>query len=273
VIEDNGSSSPVQSVRVYTVATNQYLEYWQAMAISANEHLFPGCELALTVFTDRADEAEAFASKLNRIRLDIRVIEPLRWPEATLLRYRLIDQIKDSTDTHLSMHLDADMVIMRPVGPELAPRDWTGGIALVRHPSFYRTPRSYIQLSRNPRKLLSELKNRFEEKGPFGSWEHTRESAAFVPRSLRRSYVCGGVWLGRSPEFFDMVSLLAKRVQFDLDNQIIAKWHDESHLNWYAAHHNTSILSPEYCSTDETERIHALRSRIVAVDKGSNRSR
>jgi len=272
-VNQNPISRQPLSVTVFTVATNRYLDYWKEMALSADRFLFPSSEVTLCVFTDRFDEASAFAETVSRVSIHVTKIEPLGWPEATLLRYALISSAQECHSSQVLMHLDADMLFEHTVGNELDFRTWINGIALVKHPSFYRTNRSYLRLLSHPRMLLSEFRNRISEGGSFGSWEHDLDSLAYVPKDLRRNYVCGGVWMGRATEFVGLVGLLADRVSEDSRNGIVAKWHDESHLNWFFAHNETTLLPPEYCSTDDTSWLHSLQRKIIAIDKGSDRSR
>ena len=128
--------SEVDSVGVVSVATNQYLEYWFAMAQSADQLLYKGHEVVLHVFTDRADDAREMARSLTRVKVDAVQIEPLGWPDATLLRYEVFNAHREHLNQDLLMHLDADMLLVEEVGQELEPEHWRNGIALVRHPGL-----------------------------------------------------------------------------------------------------------------------------------------
>ena len=266
--------SELDSVGVVSVATNQYLDYWFAMARSADQLLFPGHEVVLHVFTDRADDAREMAKSLTRVTVDAVQIEPLGWPDATLLRYEIFNSHRERLTQDLLMHLDADMLLVQEIGPDLDPRHWKSGIAVVRHPGF-RRPYFWnrtTMYARRPRMALADLRLKIRL-GAIGSWETNRKSLAFVPRKLRRTYVCGGTWMGRHQEFIALIGELARRTRADLDSGVVAVWHDESHLNWYFNHYNTSVLSSEYCFAPGFPNLADLRARIVAVDKGDERTR
>jgi len=109
--------------------------------------------------------------------------------------------------------------------------------------------------------------------GGLGSWETKPESLAFVPRQLRKQYVCGGTWMGRGQELLSMIHELAAHTRTDLDAGRVAVWHDESHLNWFAANNATSILGSEYCYAPGFPNLADLSPRIIAVDKGNDRTR
>lgn len=257
-----------------TVATNRYIDYWTEMAISADKHLFPGHRLVLHVFTDQVARAREAARILKRAEVDIVEIEPYGWPEATLLRYEVFAAYRDRLTQDVLMHLDADMLIVGDVGPELDPASWIGGIALVRHPGFRRpsATRSFVQYVRHPRRLLADILA-WRAAGALGSWEQDARSRAFVPRKLRQIYVCGGTWMGLRDALVPLVSLLAERVRVDLDEGTIAIWHDESHLNWYASHYEHTLLDSGYCFALGWDQLADLEPLIIAVDKGNDRTR
>jgi len=260
------------SVGVLTIATNRYLDYWKVMAASADRHLFPGSRLALHVFTDRPDDARATA--LERATVDAIEIDPLGWPDATLLRYEIFDASRDRLLEDVLIHLDADMLVERDVGPELAPDTWRGGIALVRHPGFRRPglARRAALYATNPRIAASDARATWHV-GGIGSWEQDERSRAFVPREARRTYVCGGTWMGQRAPLHAMIHELATRTREDLDEGRIAVWHDESHLNWFASTHDFELLGSDYCFAPGFANLADLTPRIVAVDKGDERTR
>ena len=274
-MEGAGSiESGPHSIGVVTVATNRYIDYWHEMALSADRHLFPGHPVVLHVFTDRASDARAMAGDLTNVVVNPVPIEALGWPEATLLRYEVFDSHGSDLQQDLLMHLDADMLVAQDVGPELEPAAWPGGIALVRHPG-YRRPSLGRRLSlyaAEPRLALSDA-YAYAKIGGIGSWETDTRSRAFVPRRSRRTYVCGGTWFGVRPAFLSMVHELAVRTRADLEEGTIAVWHDESHLNWYAAGHRTAVLGSEYCFAPGFQSVKDLNPKIIAVDKADDRTR
>ena len=264
----------IGSVGVVTVATNRYLDYWHEMAITADQHLFPGLDVVMHVFTDRADEARAMASDFTRIRINPIPIPALGWPDATLLRYSLFDRHADQLEQDLLMHLDADMQVVAEVGPELTPGNWPGGIALVRHPGYWR-PRWTQRLAlyaRAPRLAARDARLRVAV-GAVGSWESRPASRAYVPRNQRGTYACGGTWMGLHDAFTSMVHELAERTDADSAEGTMAIWHDESHLNWFASTHPRALLGSEYCYALGFPNLASVTPRIVAVDKGSDRTR
>ncbi len=265
---------PQGTIGVVSVATNRYAQYWMAMARTADEYLFPGHELTLHVFTDRADELEAFASELTRAKMNVVRIDGLTWPAAPLMKFQTIHDHADQLGQELLMYLDADMLVVRDTGDELRPEQWAGGMALVRHPG-YRRPAGRVRWQVNaehPSFLLRDAYCRCRD-GAIGTWESNRRSTAFVPRGMRTTYVCGATWLGRRSAFLATCELLATRTAADQAAGAIAVWHDESHLNWYAATHACSILDSGYCYAEHSPMLRDLEPRIIAVDKFDDRTR
>ena len=258
-------------VSLLTVATGRYLDYWKQQATDADRHLFPSAALQILVFTDRVAEARDLQDSLSRAEITVVPIAPLGWPEATAHRYELIAGAKDLISGDLLMHLDADMRIHGSVGEELDPASWVSGLALVRHPGFYRAGLKSWH-PRQPRTVLRDVRMRVQV-GGIGAWEQRQQSRAYVERRRRRVYVCGGVWLGLREPFLNLAWNLAERTRIDATAGVMARWHDESHLNWFAAHHPVTLLDPRYCfvvgRTEET----GLPCVIEAVDKGDNRVR
>jgi len=262
------------SLGVVTVATNRYINYWYEMAQSAERHLFLGHEVVLHVFTDQIDEVVAMTQGFQRIVINPILIEPLVWPEATLLRYEVINNHRNLLTQDILMHLDADMLIVADVGSELQPELWRGGIALVRHPGFRRAPfrERASAYFKHPRMAISDAVT-WIRLGALGSWETNPDSLAYVPRKDRKKYACGGTWLGLQQPFLAMTGDLASRTRIDLDQERIAVWHDESHLNWFASTHQTAFLDSEYCFAPGFSNLKDLTPRIIAVDKGYERTR
>lgn len=253
------------SVTAYTVATGPYITFWSGLAVEADRLLFPDSHLALVVFTDDAQQATRVASRLSRAAVDVLPVPSLGWPEATLLRYQLIAAHLEHNHPDVVLHLDADLKIHKPVGPALYPDTWHGGLALVSHPGFWRSRESRVGFRQN----AADFRMRMLNAGGLGTWETRRSSLAHVARSHRKRYVCGGVWMGLSKAVHEMCRTLADRTEIDRRRGILARWHDESHLNWYAAHNDHTVLSPEYCHARKFAHLRHFEPIIEALDKGN----
>lgn len=258
----------IQSLGIMSVATNIYLEYWKAQAKSVDEHLGKNFNVTLHIFTDRPEEAELFGGSLRNVIVKGHRIPAYRWPEATLYRYRIFNANKTELTQDVLMYLDADMVVHKEVtGLDLATPSGSG-VTLVQHPGYYR-PAAFKALTLyvgQPKLLASDLYSRWRL-GGIGSWETSPKSKAFVPRSLRTDYFCGGTWWGYQEDVLGLVAELDKRVTQDELAGVMAKWHDESHMNWWGANHPHATKSPSFCYSVSYPWLRSLPMIIQAVDK------
>jgi hypothetical protein len=227
------------------VATNKYIDRWKDAAKDIEEVAFKdNPEVRIHLFTDRVDEAREWASKnLSRIGLAVHEIPGWGWPEATLLRYEFFVERKRMLNEDLLIYLDSDMRIIRDPGQYLF-SNVNEYISVVSHPGYYRPPGTSLLAFylASPKTLLSDfLAILFHGTGP-GAWESSKKSMAFVPRTFRKKYVHGAFWCGERETFLALCEELQTRTKEDLENGIIAKWHDESHLNWYISKYKYNLL-------------------------------
>ena len=214
----------------------------------------------MIVFTDNPAYFNDFSSTLQRIDL-LTVDAPSRsWPGATLKRYGDYARNRDVFRGDLLMFFDADMLAVSAFGPELKPHRWPTGIALVLHPGFYE---------RDQGRFVGRVLRRRREKdwSPKGAWETSSRSLAYIEPERRRFYVCGGVWMGRADRALGLCQELSDRIERDEDDGVLAVWHDESHLNWWATTYAPTLLTPEYCYVENSDNLSHLRPRILALDK------
>lgn len=268
-------SSPTASVGVVSVATNIYLSYWKEMARSADAKLGPGRSLTLHVFTDQPVDALSFQPGLKRAKIVAHKVPSFGWPEATLLRYKMFSEAADYLSQDLLMHLDADMLVVRDVDLDFAFADSSERMLLVAHPGFWRPPARSKKIklyAANPNLAMRDIK-RMVATGGLGTWEERPESTAYVPRHLRKTYVCGGTWMGTRGQFHQTLDELATCVDFDLERGIVAVWHDESHLNRWASYNPHQLLSPAYCYAQGRKHLSGISELIRAVDKHEEKTR
>lgn len=258
------------SLGILTVATNRYVNYWKELATSVSIEMGSSFDITMHVFTDDVRNVEEFGKSLH-VKVRAHQIEPYVWPEATIYRYELISRFASEYSDDLLMHLDADTIVRAKIQYNELLSSLDQDVCLVRHPGFYRPKgaalfKFYLQ---NMGVLLSDAVSLVRQ-GGVGSWESNPRSLAFVTRGNRSSYFCGGVWWGRQTAILDLCRDLAKRVRSDEAKGVMAVWHDESHLNWWATRHRHGVADPSFCFADGYAQLRGLPRWIQAVDKGAH---
>jgi hypothetical protein len=276
MLSDTGKlrNSQKPTIGILMVATNDYLELWQETILQILKF---DSELSdhvrIHLFTNKVKDAELWIKDHSGdFDISVHKIPAWGWPEATLLRYSFFEDAQQYLKEELLIYLDSDMDIRRNFVSELRPSEWENGLALVQHPGFSR-PEGWkrVLVSLSSIKLLAQdFKRIFTRRGALGDWEDNKDSLAFVPRKLRQQYVHGAIWFGLREPFLQMVALLASRTKKDLENGVIAKWHDESHLNWFATVKKVSILGNEFSGVDDYPNLKHLQPMIVSRKKYGN---
>lgn len=258
-----------KTIGILTIATNQYIYYWQDLIRSYNLSLEKNLNLKFHVFTDMIDIAQNFANKMSQYKIEIHKIEHLDWPEATLFRYKIFYNFKDQLPEPILMHIDADSIFTSNFESMLTEIQSLSDINFVMHPGYFRTKKYFSWV--NGKGIVIRLKDliMYIKIGGIGAWETRLKSKAFVPRNKRKKYFCGAVWFGSRHEILKFCKILSSRIEDDLSAGLIAKWHDESHLNWYAAFNNHKYNGPEFCYDKYYPNLKNLTPAIIAVRKKS----
>jgi hypothetical protein len=256
---------------IMTIATNRYIHYFESLVDSFLEIYPNGDDVEWFLFTDQTEEAARQVSERKKIKITVIPIQGYLFPQATLYRYAIYNLHQDKLDSEVLMHLDADMLIKsKDFLPSIFSPDTSHKVSLVSHPGFYRS-KGFVLLKfyfLNPKYLARDLVLKVKM-GSLGSWETNKDSLAYVRRSDRKNYVCGGIWFGPNVLIKEMSGTLAIRVNQDESRNIMAKWHDESHLNHFAAQSDVNVLSPELCFDPSYKNLDGLRELVRAVDKNA----
>jgi hypothetical protein len=242
------------------IATSGYVAYADKL-IESIQKVAGDDQFNFILLTDQED----FVPKVGISNFKKVIISSLGWPWATLMRYHLIANHLSSAMSENICYIDADSIVHYPFWRNLEVNSLQNGIALVRHPGFYRSQRVKLYTS-DYRFFFRDLKLICIE-GGLGKWERRKESTAHVPFLKRRDYVCGGVWIGRKKDILKLCSDLQKLVDLDLSKNLIARWHDESYLNAYKINAKVTILGPEYCHSIGLRNLVDLDVYVEAVTK------
>ena len=92
----------------------------------------------------------------------------------------------------------------------------------------------------------------------FHPYDRSGKSRASIPYNCGQFYVAGGLNGGTAAAYLALCRELKKRTDEDLQNNVIARFHDESQLNRLVAETpgKFRILPPDYCTPEETPTGH-----------------
>ncbi len=220
-----------KKIGLLLISTGKYFKFVQPLIDSADKFFLVDQEVTYFLFTDSQLE---FKSTIGR---EIKIIEKRHqaWPFATLLRYNTFWVNKDHMkDMDYLFYCDVDMLFVDFVGDEIL----SDRVATI-HPGFL---------------------------GGRGTPETNPASSACVRSDERMVYYAGGFNGGSKDEFLKMSNQLNTNIKNDLDKNVIAVWHDESHFNRYCINNApTKVLSPSYCYP-ESWKI-PYDKKLLALDK------
>jgi len=248
-----------------SIATGKYLEYWFNQATSIQGSYKGQGPIKIILLTDQAPSAEQWRKLNLKIPMEIISIPSHGWPEATLLRYKLMSDISENLLEGVCIYLDADMRFVETFTEVQFTSSQSSSMTFIEHPGYWRSPDNGAYL-RNPGLIARDIFRKLKF-GGLGAWETRKGSLAYCERSRRKRYCCGGIWYGPKVKFLEFVNQLSVNVQTDLDNGIIAIWHDESHLNKWISENPYNLKGPSYCFASEFKHLKGIKPFVIAVQK------
>lgn len=237
-------------VAIIFIGTGKYLEFLPTYYEMAEKYLFPSVEKHYYVFTD-GDFGEGMPDNVTLFHQ-----EHLPFPYITLYRFDIIrnhiDEIQK--DCQFLLFMDADTKVVSRIEFDEV---FSEGKSLVgvHHPCH--------ALGMDPHKEFP------------GSLETNPESAACCREGDDFSvYWQGCVWGGTIWAARRLIETLDDRVKDDEKKDIIAIWHDESHLNRYFVDHLDSVhtLSPSFAYPEVfTDYMEDYEPKIVHLAKENSK--
>jgi histo-blood group ABO system transferase len=206
------------------IATNKYIDFAPALLETVEKNFLKNHNVEVFLFTN-----QHFTGNVTIIPTEHR-----EWPWMTLGRYHLIQQLNNYPKKEYYYYIDVDMLVLGEVGEEIF-----GERVATIHGKFKKRAGNY---DRNPKSLayISE-----EE----------------IPKNVIAPYYCGGFQGGS--KYLEDAEELAKRIDIDFKNGVIAEWHDESHWNRYLLDFAPDVVLPSiYCNLKHDEK-----AKIAVVKK------
>ena len=238
LLHNNGEE---MKICILTIATNKYIQFVGDLYDNIEENFLNGHDIQGILFTEHDVETSD--------NIKVSKIEHEEWPIPTLKRYNYFMQEKEYiSQFDYCYYFDVDMSIVDKVGDEVL-----GDLVATMHPyqSFY--PKGDRSYDRNPKSL-----------------------AYVAPGDEGQYYYAGGFNGGKTEEFLKMSEVIADRVTKDLENDTIALWHDESHMNRYLIDNPPTVsLTPSYVFAEEqmNNPSYPYEAKIVALKKNHDELR
>ena len=215
---------------ILTVCTGRYCEHLERHLRLLLTNFLAEHGKTCYIFTDEVEGAKNIVARLSQTHDFSASIVPIRgrgFPADTLYRYHYFLQQEQHILTHTDVvyYMDVDLVVAQRIRAfEVVPSIDRPLIA-VRH-------------------MLQD---------GAGTPESRPESRAYIEEgAVRQCYFAGGFLGGRSPEFVALARSIAAAVDVDDAWEVVAIWHDESHLNKYLSDNYDLVrpLSPAYLYPD-----------------------
>lgn len=226
----------MKKVGLLIIATNKYTQFLQPLISSADNFFLKDQEVTYFIFTNKDIEIN---SSRNVIKIDV---DHKEWPWMTLGRYKIFDNNSEKlSKMNYLYYCDVDMRFVGDVGDEILEER-----VATQHPGYF---------------------------GRRGTPETNTLSLACVFEHEEMQYFAGGFNGGTSNEYLKMAKHISNNIDIDYSKDLIAVWHDESHMNRYFIDNTpTKILDPSYCCNEGWIDCPFGR-RLLALDKNHSEIR
>ena len=228
------SNVDLSGLDIVTIATNDYLfMVHKQISFFAEQRRLGGAKKTENptwiVLTNVIQPDQAFDWP-SSVEIKFAEVQDYHWPEVTLFRYREILQNRELFEGDWLVWLDCDMKIHAlPWFPEMEEV-----LYFAPHPGFnFNMMNLKHRYHRTIRMFLAKVIEGKLSNIHVGDWENSRNSLSYIRPKNRKTYVHGAFWGGSKSGVLRMCKILASRTDIDFASGKIAKYHDESHLNWY----------------------------------------
>jgi len=234
-------------VSICFIGTGKYLNFLPKYYENIHQYFLPNSEKKFLVFTDGTGDFPEDISTYPH--------EHVEWPYITLKRFEIIQKAKkEIEDTDWFVFIDADALVVNTVTEE----------------EFFDDTKDYFGVHHPCHFLKMPPHNQ-----KYGAFETNSNSTAAIDKDNDdlSVYFQGCLWGGKVPQVINLIEELDRRVNIDLDNDVIAQWHDESHLNKFLIENkdNVNVLGPEFAYPEMFSQYCNFEPKIVHLSKNNSK--
>jgi hypothetical protein len=223
-------------VAILYICTGKYSIFWKDFFLKAEKYFLPAAQKEYFVFTDAA---HLYADK--KIRVHKIYQEKLGWPFDTLKRFEMFLKVEHELEKfEYLFFFNANMRFVDVVDETILPTKEEGLLAVI-HPSLYNASPTDFTFETNP------------------------VSTAYIEPGTATHYLMGSLNGGITNNYLQLIKECNNNIEEDLRKDIIAAWHDESHLNKYLFGKKIKMLGPEYAYPQDSQL--PFKPKIMLLDK------
>lgn len=227
-------------IAVLYICTGDYIIFWKEFYDSFQKFFLPESFKEYFVFTDAG---EIYGQNYENIH---KVYQGnLGWPGNTLKRFHMFMDIEERLEVFdFIFFFNSNLVCQEIITEKEFLPQKNQNLVVVKHPGWVNDMRLFYTYERRPK------------------------SQAYIPYNKGKYYVCGGVNGGRAAFYVKLIEDLRNAIDMDLERGIIARYHDESHLNKYIlGRTDVRILGPEYCYPEGYNL--SCRTKLLLLNKSN----
>ena len=230
-----------EKIAIVYICTGKYEMFWDDFYYTCKKNFYPQNEKHFFVFTDSNRIIEKHEENVTIIYQ-----KKAGWPFDTLLRYNWFCMVQDKLLKYdYCYYFNANTKLIKKTNESIIP-----------FPSFERPL------------LLNIHSHMYDDvTGELFQPERNSCSKAYIPDgSYCRAY-SGGFFGGKSEAFVKMCTVLRDWINEDLENGIIAIWHDQSHLQKYAVNNPHCIVPRDIISSEEYAVLEKCHIMFMSKEK------
>jgi hypothetical protein len=224
-------------IGILYICTGKYSIFWKDFFLKTEQNFLPGMHKEYFVFTDAK---KLYSDRIPRIHKIYQ--EKLGWPFDTLKRFDMFLRVENELEKFdYLFFFNANMRVVEKVNETFLPSAEEGLVA-VKHTWGSNPDPIELPVETNP------------------------ESTAYIEPGTATHYFMGGLNGGISRPYIQLMKDINRNIYQDLSKNIIAVWHDESHLNKYLLNKRIKIMGPEYGYPQGSGL--PFKPKIIILEKG-----
>jgi hypothetical protein len=211
-----------KTIGIQAIYVGQYTKFYENFIKNCEDFFLPQYKKYYYIATD---DENLIKPKHMEDRIFFLKIKKIGWPYETLYRFKyfLMFKQEDIEKSDYIYFVNGNGQFVNHINTEVFPDN--SGYVFTHHHGF---------------------KNKKFEKQSFEKKNHN--STAFIQKNknVKYNYYAGGFYGATREKYLQMCSILDKNISLDEENDYIAEWHDESHIN----HFTNIVLNQKFKKLD-----------------------